>query len=402
MKVVQKGGICTPLGFSSAGIGIDVKGNGGVQKDFGVITSMVPCECAAVFTKNKVVAAPVKSAKATLAKSEKVNAILVNSGNANACTGEQGMIDYADIVAHFADELSVPKDTVYMSSTGVIGEVLPKDKFIDAASDLLDAMDDEDDDFAESILTTDTVVKKIAVLVETSGGIYVVGGVAKGSGMIAPEMATMLGFITTDAMVDKAVLDRVLNGAAQDSFNCITVDGDMSTNDSVFLLANGMSGIAIHSEKDIQAFQEAVTYVSLELAKMIVMDAEGAQKFVAVHVKNALTDVDAQACAFKVANSPLVKTMFAGEDPNWGRLMASAGASLVELEEEKIDIYFNDLKYVENGALIDPALEGQIHGIMKKRSFDITIDLNMGACCKTAYTSDLTKEYISINADYRS
>lgn len=402
MKVVHKGGVCTPLGFSTAGISIDIKGNKTDKKDFGILTSMTTCECAYVFTKNKVCAAPVKSAISKLAESGQVNAILVNSGNANACTGAQGLKDCDTIIDHYASLLDLPSNTVLMSSTGVIGETLPTDKFIDNSENLLKELDDEDDNFAESILTTDTVTKKIAVLVETENGIYVVGGIAKGAGMIAPEMATMLSFITTDAIVSKKVLQDALNVAISDSFNCITVDGDMSTNDSVFLLANGMSGINLHSESEIKKFQEAVTYICLELSKMIVMDAEGATKFVTINVKNASSPEDAHKCVHKIANSPLVKTMFAGEDPNWGRLMASTGASLVELEENKIDIYFNDIKYVENGALIDKKLEEDIHQIMKKRSYSIIIDLNMGTSSSTAYTSDLTKEYISINADYRS
>jgi glutamate N-acetyltransferase/amino-acid N-acetyltransferase len=220
--------------------------------------------------------------------------------------------------------------------------------------------------------------------------------------MIAPDMATMLAFITTDAMVDTSLLQETLNFAVSNSFNSITVDGDMSTNDSVFLLSNGMSGIKISNNQELNLFKQAVNFVSTELAKMIVKDGEGATKFVEVNVKNALSKNDARTCAFKIANSPLVKTMFAGEDPNWGRLMASAGASLIELEEEKIDIYFNDLKYVENGALISDDLESKVHHIMKNREYSITIDLNLGNFEAKVYTTDLTKEYIAINADYRS
>jgi glutamate N-acetyltransferase/amino-acid N-acetyltransferase len=402
MKKINNGGICSPLGFSSAGISIDIKGNKSDKKDLGIILSISPCYCASTFTKNKVSAAPVKDAKKRLFNTETINAIIVNSGNANACTGKQGLDDCETIINHYAKALEIDANSLLISSTGVIGENLPVEKFISNSKNLINSLDDDDNDFAESILTTDTVTKKLAVLVETENGIYVVGGVAKGAGMIAPEMATMLAFITTDAMVDKNILQNSLDNAVKTSFNSITVDGDMSTNDSVFLLANGMSGINIHSEKQINKFKDAVSHVCLELAKMIVKDGEGATKFIQINVKNALTQDDAKKCAFKIANSPLVKTMFAGEDPNWGRLLASAGASLIELDEEKIDIYFNDLKYVESGSLIDKKLEEKVHQIMKTDEYEITIDLNIGNCNSTVYTTDLTKEYISINADYRS
>ena len=402
MKVINDGGVCTPLGYSSGGINIDVKGNGSTKKDWGILYSMSPATCVATFTKNKVCAAPVKVARKTLKENNKISAIIVNSGNANACTGQQGIDDYKNIVKEISEKLNIPENECIMSSTGVIGEKLPAEKFLSNSENLINSLNDEDNDFAEAILTTDTVSKKIAVLVETSNGIYVVGGVCKGAGMIAPEMATMLAFITTDAMVNEDILNNTLKKAVNGSFNCITVDGDMSTNDSVFLLANSMSGISIHSDKDIEKFENAVTFVAKELAKMIVKDGEGATKFVEIMVKGAKTDSDARKCASKIANSPLVKTMFAGEDPNWGRLLAAAGASLIEMEEEKTEIYFNDLKYVENGIIIDKALENEVHKIMKQDSYTITLNLNIGKCDAVFYTTDLTKKYISINADYRS
>ncbi len=402
MKVVKEGGVCTPLGFSSGGININVKGNNAQKKDWGILYSMVPALCAAVFTKNKVCAAPVKLARKKLKNNNKITAIIVNSGNANACTGKKGTEDCEVIIEKVSNELNIEKEECLMSSTGVIGERLPLDKFISNTSKLIGSMDDSDDAFAEAILTTDTVTKKIAVLVEAHGGVYVVGGVCKGAGMIAPEMATMLAYITTDAMVNENVLQNTLNKAVENSFNCITVDGDMSTNDSVFLLANGMSGISLTSANDIENFENAVQFVSEELAKMIVKDGEGATKFVKITVEGAVSDEDAKKCAAKIANSPLVKTMFAGEDPNWGRLLASAGSSLIEMDEEKTEIFFNDLKYVENGIIIDKSLEDNVHQIMKNDSYTITINLNCGTGKAVFYTTDLTKKYISINADYRS
>jgi glutamate N-acetyltransferase/amino-acid N-acetyltransferase len=402
MKIINNGGVCTPIGFSSGGINIDVKGNGGTKEDWGILYSMVPSICSAVFTKNKVCAAPVKLAKQQLSENNKISAIVVNSGNANACTGNQGIEDCRTILKEISNRLEIQESECLISSTGVIGERLPVDKFISNADKLISSITDENDKFSKAILTTDTVTKKIAVLVETSNGIYVIGGTCKGAGMIAPEMATMLAFITTDAVVSEEILDNALKNTVENSFNCITVDGDMSTNDSVFLLSNGMSGISIHSPQEIKEFEEALSFVAKELAKMIVKDGEGATKFVEIIVKGAKNNNDAKKCASKIANSPLVKTMFAGEDPNWGRLLASAGSSLIDMVEEKTDIYFNDLKYVENGIIIDKNLENKVHKIMCENSYSITIDLHMGSGKSVFYTTDLTKKYISINADYRS
>jgi glutamate N-acetyltransferase/amino-acid N-acetyltransferase len=215
-------------------------------------------------------------------------------------------------------------------------------------------------------------------------------------------MATMLSFITTDAMISKNNLQACLKKSVEKSFNSITVDGDMSTNDSVFIFANGMSGININNEKYLEQFQQSLDYLCLELAKMIVMDGEGATKFVEINIKGALNKDEAKRCGMKIANSPLVKTMFFGEDPNWGRLLACIGASFVEMKEDKVEIYFDTLKYVENGLLIDKTLEEEAARIMQKKSFAITINLNIGKAAHTVYTSDLSYDYVKINADYRT
>ncbi|MEF3255393.1 MAG: bifunctional glutamate N-acetyltransferase/amino-acid acetyltransferase ArgJ, partial [Deferribacterales bacterium] len=333
---------------------------------------------------------------------DKFMGIIVNSGNANACTGQRGVDDYWTIVSHFEKRLNLQPKSLLMSSTGVIGVNLPVERFLAKDEELIDSIDDEDELFTKAIMTTDTVPKKVAVLVETANGVYVVGGAAKGAGMIAPSMATMLAFITTDAMVEKDVLQRALSVAVDTTFNAITVDGDMSTNDSCFIFANGLSGIKIESESAIAQFSEAVRIVCDTLAKKIVMDGEGATKLVHIEITNAKSFEDAKVCAFKIANSPLVKTMFFGADPNWGRLMASVGASLIDIDPERIDIYFNNLKYVENSVLVDPALEKEVHKIMLEREYTIKIDLKVGGESFKVMTSDFSYDYVKINADYRS
>lgn len=400
MEIIYGGGVCTPLGFSASAVVADIKGKKKGNKDLALILSDLPCNLGASFTKNRFCAAPVKYCRELLTVDRKYNGIIVNSGNANACTGLQGIEDCRAICTDIAEKLDVEPESLMIMSTGVIGVRLPVQRFLDNSQELVDELDSENgDDFAKAIMTTDTVSKELAVLVpDGNGGAYVVGGAAKGAGMIAPDMATMLGFVTTDALVDSKTLQEVVNKAVGGSFNSITVDGDMSTNDSVYLLANGMSGI----KPDLEQFQEAVDFVCRELAKMIVRDGEGATKFVTVKVKGAVSEEDASKAAFKIANSPLVKTMFAGCDPNWGRLIATVGSAMIEADEDKIDIYIGDLHYAEKGVIKDPKLEDKAFEIMKKPEFDIVIDLNMGLAEKTVYTCDLTAEYVRINAEYRT
>jgi glutamate N-acetyltransferase/amino-acid N-acetyltransferase len=399
MEHIKGAGVCAPLGFSASSAVADVKGNGKGKKDMALLYSEVPFNAAAVFTSNKFCAAPVIHGRELIGEKGKFSAIVVNSGNANACTGEKGLAACNEITAAFADELGVDEKAVLISSTGVIGVQLPVDKMASKASELIDELDSSNStEFAEAIMTTDAVKKEYAVLVETPNGAYVVAGAAKGAGMIAPSMATMLAFITTDAAVKQDTLQDALNYAMADSFNSITVDGDMSTNDTVFLFANGMSGVIPNRDE----FFEAVKTICVELAKMIVRDGEGATKFCTFKVVNAATDEDAKKCAFALANSPLVKTMLHGEDPNWGRIFATVGACGIECRQDNVDLYFEDLKYAENGVIIDYALEPKAAAIMKKTDIEITVDLKEGTASKTVYTCDFTKEYISINADYRS
>jgi len=402
MNIIKNAGVCAPLGFSSAATAADIKGNANDKFDYGILISMVPCEVAAVFTKNNVKAPPLIFAKERMASGNKISGILVNSGNANACTGREGLENCRILTEEGEKVLELDRDSLLISSTGVIGEQLPVNKMKKHLRDLPELLTGYDEEFAECILTTDTRTKRLAVLVETENGAYVIGGVAKGSGMISPDMATMLSFITTDAMISEENLKNCLSSAVDESFNSITVDGDMSTNDSVFIFANGLSGININTENHLQEFQKSLNFLCRELAKEIVKDGEGATKFVSIRVKNAASKNEAKRCGMKIANSPLVKTMFFGEDPNWGRLMACTGASLVTMREDKVDIYFNNLKYVENGILIDKKLEKEAAEIMSEESFSITVDLNIGDAEAEVYTSDLSYDYVKINADYRT
>jgi len=402
LKKINHGGVTTPLGYQSSAICADIKGNKSGKKDFGILVSDVPAVVSATFTKNKVKAAPVIYDIQLLSEKSEFFGIVINSGNANACTGKLGLENTKRICSEFENRLQIDNKSLLMASTGVIGVQLPVNKMLKYVNEIVNELDDTDDNLAEAILTTDTVIKKSAYLVETENGAFVVGGIAKGAGMIAPDMATMLAFITTDALVNKDIQDEVLRLAVEESFNSITVDGDMSTNDSVFLFSNGMSGISVNHGENLELFKEAVKAVCLDLAQMIVRDGEGATKFVTINIKNAKSYEDAKKCAFKIANSPLCKTMFFGSDPNWGRLMATIGSSLIDFDEDKVDIYFDNLKYVENGLLISEDLEDKAYEIMKKDSFSITIDLKIGTFSKTVYTCDLSYDYVKINADYRT
>lgn len=403
MHIVNNGGVCTPLGFTTAACAADIKGKGKGNNDLALLISDVPAATAALFTTNLVAAAPVRYDKEILAEYEETIGIIVNTGNANACTGEAGFDGARTMAKHVEEYMELPEKSILVASTGVIGTKFPIEKIVANIPSVCDNLDDEEGSaFAKAILTTDTVHKEIAVVVDTEKGSYSIGGACKGAGMIDPSMATMLCFITTDAMVDADELQDMLEKATKSSFNCITVDGDMSTNDSVFAFANGMSEVEIDNDIKKYAFLNALSYVCKELALMIVKDGEGATKLVTIDVKGAKSEDDARKCAGKIANSPLVKTMFAGCDPNWGRLMSSAGASGAEFDPEKVSIYIDELHYVENGTLIDESLEEKAYKIMKNDAYTITINLYAGSAGATYYTCDLTKAYIEINADYRS
>jgi len=387
-------------GFMAAGVASGLKKAG--EKDLAVIFSKIPAKAAGIFTSNNIKAAPVLLDMERI-KSGISQALIVNSGNANCCTGDKGLDDAKTMARSAASGLGISEDLVLVCSTGVIGEPLPIDKIQQAIPGLIDSLRPEGVyDLARAIMTTDTVPKTISRQGKIDGKTFTVIGVAKGSGMICPDMATMLCFICTDIDADHELLNNLLDKAVQRSFNRITIDGDTSTNDTVIVMANGLSGAVIKNPDHITYFQNLLDDVLIDLAKQIVRDGEGATKFVEIYVKGALSDNDAYKIANTVANSNLVKTALFGEDANWGRIVAAAGRADVPLDEGKINIFFDDVLMVKNGMGCGKAVESEAAKVLMKPELRISIDLNMGSGCASVFTCDFSVEYVKINADYRS
>jgi len=387
-------------GFMAAGVASGLKKAG--EKDLAVIFSKIPAKAAGIFTSNNIKAAPVLLDMERI-KSGISQALIVNSGNANCCTGDKGLDDAKTMARSAASGLGISEDLVLVCSTGVIGESLPIDKIQQAIPGLVDSLRPEGVyDLARAIMTTDTVPKSISKQGEIDGKTFTVIGVAKGSGMICPDMATMLCFICTDIDADHELLKKLLHNSTQRSFNRITIDGDTSTNDTVIVMANGLSGAVIKNPDHITYFQNLLDDVLIDLAKQIVRDGEGATKFVEIYVKGALSDNDAYKIANTVANSNLVKTALFGEDANWGRIVAAAGRADVPLDEGKINIFFDDVLMVKNGMGCGKAVESEAAKVLMKPELRISIDLNMGSGCASVFTCDFSVEYVKINADYRS
>jgi glutamate N-acetyltransferase/amino-acid N-acetyltransferase len=387
-------------GFKAAGIAAGIKKN--EQKDLGLIYSEKPATVVGVFTKNRVKAAPVLLDKERI-NFGKAQAVIANSGNANCCTGEQGMQDAVATTRFVATGLNIPEELVMVASTGVIGTPMPMDKIEAAVPELIKSLRPNGfSRFAESIMTTDTVPKVVSRTNEIDGESYTVTAVAKGAGMIRPDMATMLCFVATDIQAPSGVLQDVLTKTVDQSLNRITIDGDTSTNDTVLLLASGMSEVRIQDNGNKAAFQEVIGSLLEQLSKMLVKDGEGVTKLVEVVVKGAATEHDAKMVAYTIAHSPLVKTAFFGADANWGRIMAASGRSGVSMDPDKIDIYFDDVMMVKNGAGCGKTAEAEATEVLRKPEFAVQIDLNMGTAEFSVVTSDLSVDYIKINADYRS
>jgi len=388
-------------GFRFAGLSAGIKGKG--HKDLALICSDSPLSAAGVFTTNKIKAAPVLIDMERLKKGT-ARAVIVNSGNANACNGDAGIEDAVKTSEMTADELNIGTDEVLVSSTGVIGQRLPVDKIGAALPDLARSLNSESiNDFAEAIMTTDSFPKVCFASKEAEGGKITVAGVAKGAGMIAPNMATLLAFILTDASIEPELLGKALKYSVTESFNCITVDGDMSTNDTVIALASGKSGVKIAEESiSYGSFLGLMKEVMIKLAKMIVKDGEGATKLIEIRVKGALSAEEAKRAALTIANSSLVKTAFYGEDANWGRIAASLGGAGIEISENRLDLYFDEVQLVSGGLHKGPEAENKASEIMKKDELALTVDLNIGTHHATVWTCDLTHDYIRINAEYRS
>jgi glutamate N-acetyltransferase/amino-acid N-acetyltransferase len=395
------GGITAPLGFRAAGMYCGIRK---IKKDIAMIVSDAPATAAGVFTLNKTQAAPVLVDKIQLKRSPVFSAIVVNSGNANACTGERGLNDAWEMVRATAIAVNVPEERVMISSTGVIGQYMPMDKISPAIAELAAKVSKTgNSDAAEAIMTTDTFPKEAAVKFTLGGKTVTIGGVAKGSGMIAPNMATMLAFVTTDIALDQVLLAKALQGANKRSFNRITVDGDMSTNDMVLVLANGMarnSRVTDNSE-EYQLFAAALEYVLIKLAKMIAKDGEGATKLIEIMVKGARSEEEAVQAARAIANSNLVKTAMHGADANWGRILAAVGYSGIDFNPDNVEISFGELPVLRPNyeIVLD---EEKARDLLLKDSVMIVVNLNQGSQFARFWTCDLTKEYVHINASYRS
>jgi glutamate N-acetyltransferase / amino-acid N-acetyltransferase len=398
----HSGGVTAPRGFQATGIFCGVKK---AKKDLALIYSAVPAVGAAVFTTNKVVAAPVIVDKLQFAKSGQKRAIVINSGNANACTGERGLNDAWAMARKTAAAVGVPEDEVLVSSTGVIGQYLPVQKILDGITAAAAQVNEKGSgDAAEAIMTTDTFAKEAAVQVTIGETVVTIGGIAKGSGMIAPNMATMLAFVTTDAKISPEVLQLFLKQAADRSFNRISVDGDTSTNDMVVILANGMAGnqpITWIDQPAGVAFYGALEYLLVKLSKMIVVDGEGATKFVEINVIRAASEQVAVQAARAIANSSLVKTAIHGEDANWGRILAAIGYSGIAFDPAAVEISFGRLPILRPNYLIEFS-EEEAKRILSQKEITITVDLHQGGASGSFWTCDLSKEYVAINANYRT
>ncbi len=378
----------------------------GIKKDnsldLGIIYSERPAAAAALFTRNKVVAAPVLLGREKI-KPGLCQAVVVNSGNANCFTGKRGMEDANRTAALAAAALEIPEALVMVSSTGVIGAPLPMDAMEAAIPDLTcDMTSGAMEDFARSILTTDTGIKVVTKKGTIKGKSFTITGIAKGSGMIKPDMATLLAYILTDIDISSMLLKSSLKKACDCSFNRISVDGDTSTNDTVLALANGMSHVTLETSDHSLIFQELLDEVLYDLARLIVKDGEGATKLVRIKVEGAASAEDALKAAETIAHSNLVKTAIYGEDPNWGRITAAAGRSGARVDPDLMDLFFDDVALVKQGAWLGLAAEKEAAGIMKNDEMVITLDLNLGDCSDAYLFCDFSENYVIINADYRS
>ena len=401
MKQID-GGITAVSGIRAAGIHTGIKAAD--AKDVALIVTDTPATAAGVFTKNSVTAAPVLVCREHLSDGH-AQAVIVNSGNANACTGEIGMANARRMAAATAEQLGIDANLVLVSSTGVIGQQLPMDKIESGIQAAASALSTEGGaDAAEGIMTTDTHPKSVAVAVEVDGVPVKIGGIAKGSGMIAPNMATMLSYLTTDARISAEMLQTALNRVVDDTYNLLTVDTDRSTNDTVLILATGVAdnaNIVATDGEGYEAFCEGLQFVCTELVKMLARDGEGATKLVEVIVKHAKNRSDAESAARAVAESPLVKTAVFANDANWGRIMMAIGKSGAEFDPYQVDVYLADYRLVKNG--MDAGYdEDKATALFAQDPVRITIDLRAGDTEITMWTCDYSYDYIRINADYRT
>jgi len=399
-KFIENGSVTSVAGIKATGIHSGIKRK---RKDLALIVSDEPCNVAGTFTLNKVKAAPLLVSQELINKGGKVRAILINSGNANACTGDRGLNDALESQKYCAEKLGIDQLEVVISSTGVIGEYLPMHILKTGIDSIVGQLTYTDGiKAAKAIMTTDLVEKTIAVKVQLSNGEITIGGIAKGSGMIMPNMATMLSFITTDAEVENTLLKKMLLKSVQNSFNKISVDGDTSTNDMVVIMANGVSKINLEENTDdSNLFFEALQTITIELAKKVVVDGEGATKLITVAVSGCENEEDANTIAKTISNSPLVKTAVYGSDANWGRILSAAGRSGVDFDPSKVEIKFDDMTILGKDYYHEFD-EDDATEILSKKEITISVNLNSGNGSSTWWTCDFSEKYVEINAAYRS
>ncbi|MBL9158652.1 MAG: bifunctional glutamate N-acetyltransferase/amino-acid acetyltransferase ArgJ [Verrucomicrobiales bacterium] len=396
VKVIE-GGVCAPQGFKAAALACGIKNPAVERLDLALIYSEHATVGAAVYTQNQVCAAPVRLSSSYL-KSAEPRAIIANSGNANACTGPDGLINARTMTAVTAKALGLKQREVQVCSTGIIGVPLPIDRIEPRIPELVAALGEDGSVAARAIMTSDTRPKEIAVQVKIGDVKVRIGAIAKGAGMINPHMATMLCFVTTDAAISKAEIVAATKEAVDLSFNRITVDGDMSTNDTVIVMANGAAGnkTITRGGEGSAEFREALTEVMLELAKRIVSDGERVTKLVEVQVRGAASNLDAERVARAVANSKLVKCSWNGNDPNWGRILHAVGYSGARVKEEMVNIHLNGVIVTQNG--LSAGTDGdKLIAAVSGPEFTVCIDLNLGKGAFTIYTSDLSPEYVDFN-----
>lgn len=400
MKIIS-GGVTAPQGFLAAGVVAGIRKKG--KKDVAIVYSEVPAACAAVYTINKFKAAPLKVSEKHLANGM-AQALVINSGIANACMGQEGVDSAIKMAEIAAQSLQIKTEDVVVASTGLIGAPLPMEAIEAGIKDASVALSGEGgSDAAEAIMTTDLIKKEVAVQVDLDGTTITIGAMAKGSGMIHPNMATMLGFITTDAAVESGCLQQILKEVVNTSFNMISVDGDTSTNDMVVLMANGLAKnpVITIEGKFYQEFKAAINEVCITLAKLIAQDGEGATKLIEVQVKGALSLEDARKAALAICSSNLVKAAIFGEDANWGRIVTALGYSGAEVDPDKVDVYLGDLIMAENGTGLSFD-EDKASQILKEKEVILAVDLKLGDFEAKSWGCDLSYDYVKINAAYRT
>lgn len=398
--VIEEGSVTLPKGYKAGGMHCGIKRK---RLDLGYIVSEVPATAAGVYTTNIFQAAPLLVTQESIAKENQVQAIIVNSGNANACTGEQGLMDAFAMQKSFANELGLQDHLVAVTSTGVIGELLPMDKVLTGIKQLLNPENQDENHFKNAILTTDTCVKHIGVQFKIDGKTVSIGGASKGSGMIHPNMATMLGFVTTDANIAQEDLLAALRDVTNQTFNMITVDGDTSTNDMVLVMANGLAENTqlTKDHPEWQIFKQGLKIVCESLAKKIARDGEGATKLVEVQVNGAYSQNAASAVGKAIISSNLVKTAIYGTDPNWGRIVTAIGYSGVAVEPNTVKVAIGPFTVFENG-LPSHFVEEEVKEYLESEIVKLSVELNQGEYSAIAYGCDLTYDYVKINASYRT